>query len=66
MGKKEIIKEFESASEEVLKEVYTFYRSMKSRRIRKSKDMIETYSASEKNLGKDWNKPEEDIAWQNL
>jgi len=58
-----IIKEIEKLPEPVLNEILNFIRFLKSK---KSKQVMETAIASESSLGKDWLKPEEDEAWQDL
>jgi hypothetical protein len=64
MTKKELlIKEIEGVPEPLLDEVLDFVHFLKSKKI---KDKIEIVIASESSLRKDWLRPEEDEAWQNL
>ena len=64
MGKKELlISEIEKVPEPFLDEVLDFVQFLKSKII---KERIDITIASESSLNKDWLKPEEDEAWQNL
>jgi hypothetical protein len=64
MTKKELlIKEIDQVPEPFLDEVLDFVQFLKARII---KEKIDITIASESSLEKDWVKPEEDEAWQNL
>ena len=64
MSKKELlISEIEQVPESVLDEVLDFVHFLKSKII---KERLDITIASESSLKKDWLKPEEDEAWQNL
>jgi len=64
MTKKELlIKEIDQVPEPLLDEVLDFVQFLKARII---KEKIDITIASESSLKKDWLKPEEDEAWQNL
>ena len=64
MGKKELlISEIEKVPEPFLDEVLDFVKFLKSKII---KERLDITIASESSLNKDWLKPEEDEAWQNL
>jgi len=64
MGKKELlINEIEKVPEPFLDEVLDFVQFLKSKII---KERLDITIASESSLNKDWLKPEEDEAWQNL
>jgi hypothetical protein len=64
MSKKEILlKEIEQVPEPFLDEVLDFIRFLKTRN---AKNRMNITIASESSLAKDWLKPEEDEAWQNL
>lgn len=58
-----IFKEIEKIPEQYLVEVLDFIRFLKSKT---SEERIETAFASEASLKKDWLRPEEDEAWQDL
>ncbi|MDO8444591.1 MAG: DUF2281 domain-containing protein [Deltaproteobacteria bacterium] len=58
-----LIHEIEQVPEPFLEEVMDFIHFLKSKII---KEWIDTTIASESSLEKDWLKPEEDEAWQNL
>lgn len=58
-----LIHEIEQAPEPFLDEVMDFIHFLKSKII---KEKIDTALASESSLKKDWLRPEEDEAWQNL
>ena len=64
MSKKEILlKEIEQVPEPFLDEVLDFIRFLK---IKNTNKRMNITIASESSLAKDWLKPEEDEAWQNL
>ena len=64
MSKKDILlKEIEQVPEPYLDEVLDFIRFLKTKN---TKEKIPITIASETSLAKDWLKPEEDEAWQNL
>ena len=64
MGKKELlINEIEKVPEPFLDEVLDFVHFLKSKII---KERLHITIASESSLNKDWLRPEEDEAWQNL
>lgn len=64
MSKKELlISEIEQVPEPFLDEVLDFVHFLKAKIIQ---ERFETAVASETSLKKDWLKPEEDEAWQNL
>ena len=64
MSKKElIISEIEKVPEYFLDELLDFVFYLKTKVI---KERLDTAVASESSLIKDWLKPEEDEAWQNL
>lgn len=64
MGKKELlIKEIDQVPESFLDEVLDFVQFLKAKMTREKLDITIT---SESSLKKDWLKPEEDEAWQNL
>ncbi len=64
MSKKEIlINEIKQIPEPFLDEVLDFIRFLKTKAI---KEQVNIAIASESSLKKDWLKPEEDEAWQNL
>ena len=64
MGKKELlIKEIDQVPEPFLDEVLDFIQFLKTKII---KDKLDISIASESSLKKDWLRPEEDEAWQNL
>ncbi|MBU2444727.1 MAG: DUF2281 domain-containing protein [Bacteroidetes bacterium] len=64
MIKKEaLINEIEHIPEPFLDEVMDFVQFLKTKLIN---ERIDTAIASESSLKKDWLKPEEDEAWQNL
>ena len=58
-----VLQEIEQAPDVLLDEILDFVRYLKSKKMN---DKIETLLASESSLKKDWLRPEEDIAWQNL
>ena len=64
MSKKElVISEIEHVPEPLLDEVLDFIHFLKTKIIR---ERLDTAITSESSLEKDWLKPEEDEAWQNL
>jgi len=64
MDKKEIvIQEIEHVPDVLLDKVLDFVRYLKSKI---TIEIVESFIASESSLKKDWLRPEEDIAWQNL
>jgi len=64
MSKKELLlNEIEQVPESFLDEVLDFIHFLKTKIIKES---LDTAIASESSLKKDWMKPEEDEAWQNL
>jgi len=63
-GKKELlIKEIDQVPEPLLDEVLDFVQFLKTKIVKKKLDIT---IASESSLKKDWLRPEEDEAWQNL
>jgi hypothetical protein len=64
MSKKELlISEIEKVPEHILDELLDFIFYLKTKVV---KERLDTALASESSLMKDWLKPEEDEAWQNL
>ena len=64
MSKKELlIHEIEQVPDFLLDEVIDFVHFLKTKAIT---EKLDTAIASESSLKKDWLKPEEDKAWQNL
>ena len=64
MTKKElIVKEIEQVPEPLLGEVLDFVRFLKTKRL---EEKLEVTLLSESSLRKDWLRPEEDKAWQDL
>ena len=64
MSKKELLlSEIEQIPEPFLDEVLDFVQFLKTKTL---KERLSTAIASESSLKKDWMKPEEDEAWQNL
>lgn len=64
MSKKELlIHEIEHVPEPFLDEVLDFVNFLKTKIV---KERLDTAIASESSLKKDWLRPEEDEAWQNL
>jgi hypothetical protein len=61
--KEQITQELEKLPEPVLQEVLDFVEFLKTKHKKK---MLEITIMSESSLAKDWLKPEEDAAWQNL
>ncbi|MEQ8958491.1 MAG: hypothetical protein RLP02_11295 [Coleofasciculus sp. C2-GNP5-27] len=58
-----IIHEIEQTPEFLLQEVLDFLRFLK---LKDKSQILELYQVSESSLQKDWLKPEEDDAWQDL
>jgi hypothetical protein len=58
-----LISEIEKAPEPILAEVLDFVHFLKAKIVREKLDIA---IVSESSLSKDWLKPEEDDAWQNL
>jgi len=64
MNKKKLIaREIEKVPEALLEEVLDFVRFLKSKCVQ---EKVETSLLSESSLKKDWLRPEEDDAWENL
>lgn len=64
MGHKEIIlNEIDHVPDALLEEVIDFIRFLKTKTIR---EKLETAITAESSLKKDWLRPEEDEAWQDL
>lgn len=61
--RQQVLKEVEQVPEPLLEEVLDFIRFL---RAKASRAANETALASEQVLAKDWLKPEEDEAWQDL
>lgn len=61
--KEKLINEIEQTPESLLSEVLDFLHFLKTKSVR---DKFDTVIISESSLRKDWLKPEEDEAWQNL
>ena len=59
----QIIDELNQFPEKLLEEIYDYVKYLKAKLI---KDNMETAILSESSLKKDWSRPEEDEAWQNL
>jgi len=62
-NKEKIIKEIEQIPDDHLEEALDFIRYLKTKKLQ---ERLETAIASESSLQKDWLKPEEEAAWQNL
>ncbi len=58
-----VLKEIESVPEEYLAEILDFIRFLESKAL---EERMATAIASETSLKKDWLRPEEEDAWQNL
>ncbi len=58
-----LLKEIQQVPEPLLQEVLDFIRFVQ---VRVAGDRFETAVASEPSLSRDWLKPEEDAAWQDL
>jgi len=64
MSKREdLIKELKTLSEPLIEEVWDFIQFLKSKDFTQK---LETSLLSESSLAKDWLRPEEDEAWQDL
>lgn len=64
MNLKEVItREIEETPDSLLGEILDFIRFLKAK---KAEEMMETAIMSESSLKKDWLRPEEDEAWQDL
>ena len=64
MNLKEVImREIEGTSDSSLGEILDFIRSLK---VKKGEEVMGTAIMSESSLKKDWLRPEEDEAWQDL
>ncbi|MFN4178743.1 MAG: DUF2281 domain-containing protein [Armatimonadota bacterium] len=61
--KEAIIKEIDELPEDLLQEVLDFVRFLKSQAMKKR---LETVILSERVLGRDWLRPEEEEAWRDL
>ncbi len=61
--KEQILKEMEKIPEEYLIEILDFIKFLETKT---KNEKIKTAILSESSLKKDWLKPEEDEAWQNL
>ena len=61
--KDSIMREIEGTSDSSLGEILDFIRFLK---VKKGEEMMETAIMSESSLKKDWLRPEEDEAWQDL
>ncbi|MBI2863813.1 MAG: DUF2281 domain-containing protein [Chloroflexi bacterium] len=61
--KERILREIDKVPEKYLVEILDFIRFLGSKAI---EEKMETALASETALGKDWLRPEEDEAWQDL
>ncbi|MTJ46872.1 DUF2281 domain-containing protein [Dolichospermum sp. UHCC 0259] len=62
--KEQITQKLEKLSEPVLQEILDFVQFLQTKH--QQKKMLEITIMSESSLAKDWLKPEEDAAWQNL
>jgi hypothetical protein len=62
-NKEKIIQELEQIPDIFLDEALDFIRYLKTKTLH---ERLETVIASESLLQKDWLRPEEEIAWQNL
>ena len=61
--KERIVSDLESLPDSLISEVFDFIQYLK---LKKGASNLETAILSESALGKDWNRPEEDEAWQDL
>jgi hypothetical protein len=59
----QIIKDLNQFPEKLLDEIFDYVKYLKGKLIREN---METAIVSESSLKKDWSRPEEDEAWQNL
>jgi hypothetical protein len=62
-SKEMILKEIEQMPDALLEEILDFIRFLKTK---KAQEKFEAAILSESSLKKDWLRPEEDEAWQNL
>ncbi len=62
-AKEAVIQEIENLRGDLLQEVLDFVRFLKSREAR---ERLETIILSEEVLARDWSRPEEEEAWQDL
>ncbi|MDB9475343.1 DUF2281 domain-containing protein [Dolichospermum circinale] len=62
--KEQITQELEKLAEPVLQEILDFVQFLQTKH--QQNKMLEITIMSESSLAKDWLKPEEDAAWQNL
>ncbi|CAG0968807.1 MAG: DUF2281 domain-containing protein [Candidatus Methanoperedens sp.] len=58
-----ILREIEQVPDDIFEEILDFIRFL---RIKSRKESMETAIASESSLRKEWLRPEEDEAWQDL
>jgi len=58
-----ILREIEQVPDDIFEEILDFIRFL---RIKSRKESMETAIASESSLKKEWLRPEEDEAWQDL
>ena len=58
-----ILREIEQVPDDIFEEILDFIRFL---RIKSRKETMETAIASESSLRKEWLRPEEDEAWQDL
>ncbi len=65
-NKEKIIKEIDEIPDSYLDEALDFIRYLKIKKVTESAKGGETAIASEHSLQKDWLRPEEEKAWQNL
>jgi len=63
--REQLKKELKDIPDNLLEEVYEYVRYLKYK-ISLKEEKIETHYASEMVLGKDWDRKEEDEAWQDL
>ncbi len=61
--KRDVLNEIEHVPEQLLGEILDFIHYLK---LKIRKEGLETAIASESSLKKDWDRPEEDEAWQDL
>ena len=62
-NKEKIIQELEQIPDNFLDEALDFIRYLKTKTLN---EHLETAISSESSLQKDWLRPEEEVAWQNL
>jgi hypothetical protein len=65
-NKEKIIQELEKMPDNFLSEALDFIRYLKTKTVSESAEGGATAIASESSLQKDWLRPEEEEAWQNL